>query len=431
MKRLKKFWLALIAAFPFAAGAATPWVFGGLAGVGALAGFSVYRSLTPVDMTSAMNFFSSCWSCQMFSDVIFTISDLMAPIYSAIGLVIIPMCLALTAIWFAWRLLAGYIGQGKVESAWNLSGNLGVHILKMSFVSVLLLAPLPKIITSVAIEPIFSAGFYVNQMAVGDETLSACMVATAVSDPVSVSPEAGNRGIFSSKMRHHLTCEIAQVHKLTGLGMTTGWTLLNMAFDSEYMHKILWGIPFMPNVFVFFSGLLIFVLFFMALIPVPVYFLQILVRLGMDLIMLPFMLMSWLFSGWKIFPNGGKSVRAIIDDVIRGTLGIAMIGVFLSFALILLDAVFGDWQGASALGVALSQNDPTILMDGLMLKNNSLIVIVLLGLFFAMFMTMIPQLIKKLFSSVAIPNEFYEKTKKNLLTIRDLIKKQYAAYKKE
>ena len=150
----------------------------------------------------------------------------------------------------------------------------------------------------------------------------------------------------------------------------------------------------------------------------------------MDLVMLPFMLMSWLFKGWAIFPNGGRNIKTMIDDVIKATGGIALIGVFVTFAVMFLNAVFGRWQGADRLATALAQNDSTILMDGLMMRNDSIITILLMGIFVAMFMTMIPALVKTLFANVAVPNSFYETTKKNINIVWGNLKKWYAALKK-
>lgn len=434
MSRLKKFWIIFLSFLPFTAGAVAPLVVGLIAGVGAIAGFSIYRSAAPVNMSDALSFFSSCWSCQMFSDIMSAMSNLLPRAFHAIGQVIIPFAFAMTAIWFAWNLLAGYIGAGTdkkwASEPWSMAGDFGTHLVKLTFVVALLALPLPRMITNVFVEPVFNIGLSLNHVVSGDETFSACVVATAVADPVSIDPRAAEMGAYTPQLRHNLACELATVHQMTGLGMTAGWTMLNMSFNSEYMHKILWDVPFFPNIPIFFAGLLIFVLFFFALLPVPLYFLQVFITLTLDLIMLPLMLLSWLFSGWKIFPQGGKSVQAIVNDVIKNTAGIALIGVFVSFAVIFLDAVFGSWSGASALSESLSNNDPTILMDGLMLHNDSLITIVLMGLFIAMFMTMIPALIKTLFANVAIPEKFYEGTKKNLNTMWSNVKKWYKAVKK-
>lgn len=412
MNRFRKFWIVFLSFLPFAAGAVAPWVVGAIAGVGVLAGFAIYRTAVPVNMSDALNFFSTCWSCQMFSDVIGTMSDILPGVYSAIGAVIIPFAAAFLAIWFAWQLLSNYMNAKNIEP-WSLSGDFGVRVIKLAVVCGLLVAPLPRMINDIAIEPIFNVGMSMNHIVVGDDEFNNCIIATAIADPASVSVDAASRGAFSPKLRHNLACELGVVHQMTGLGMAVGWTMLNMAFNEKYMHKIILDIPIFPNVLIFFSGLLILVLFFAALLPIPIFFLEIFINLSLDLIMLPLNLLAWIFNGWKILPGGGKNIESIIDDVVKGTLGLALTGIFVTFAIMFLDAMFGDWGGANALVTALAQNDSTILMDGLMMRNDSIVTIILMGIFIAMFMTSIPALIETLFN-VKISDKFYQTTKKNL-----------------
>lgn len=429
MNRLKKFWITFLSFLPLTAGAAAPFIIGGIAGVGVIAGFSIYRSTAPVDMNGAYSFFSSCWSCQMFSDIMATMSNMLPRIYSALGHVIIPFAVMLSAIWFAWRLVDNFLNQ-KVEQPWSVANTFTTHLLKLAFVSTILVAPLPRLISEIAIEPIFNVGLSLNRAVVHDDQFDACVVATAIADPVSIDEQAANQGAFSPKLRHNLACELAGVHQMTGLGMTVGWTMMNMAFDSDYMHEIMWGIPIFPNVIMLFGGLAILVLFFMALLPIPLYFLEIFITLSMDLIMLPLMLLAWLFKGWKISLAGaGNTIRGIIDYVISSTLGLAITGVFVAFVIMFLNAIFGDWAGAPALATALTNNDSKFLMDALMMRNDSLITIILMGIFIAMFMTMIPALAKSLFQ-VQISTKFYDTTKKNIDIVWKNLKKWYETMKK-
>ena len=429
MSKLKKFWIVFLSFLPFSAGAVAPFVVGAIAGVGVIAGFSIYRTTVPVDMAGAMNFFSSCWSCQMFSDIMATMSGLLPRVYNAIGAAVLPFCAGLMAIWFAWKLFSGFI-NAKVEEPWSIVSDFGTKFIKLAFVGALVMVPLPRMLTDIVIEPIFNVGLSLNRVVAGNDEFAKCVVATAIADPVSVSGAAAADGAFSPRLRHNLACEIANVHQMTGLGMTVGWTMLNMAFDSEYMHKIMWEIPIFPNVPIFFAGLLILVLFFFALIPVPLYFLEVFITLAMDLIMLPFMLMSWLFRGWGIFPNGGRNIQNMIDDVIKATAGIALVGVFVTFSIMFLNAIFGQWDGANRLELAMQQNDPTILMDGLMMRNDSIITILLMGIFMAMFMTMIPTLVKTLFANVKIPTDAYETAKRDLKILQKRVQKWYESLKK-
>ena len=64
-----------------------------------------------------------------------------------------------------------------------------------------------------------------------------------------------------------------------------------------------------------------------------------------------------------------------------------------------------------------------------MMRNDSLVTIVLMGIFIAMFMTLIPALAKSLFQ-VQISTDFYDTTKKNAEIIWENLKKWYSAMKK-
>lgn len=428
MNWLKKVFVIFMTAMPFTGSAlAIPFAVGAIAGVGVIAGFSIYRNAAPVDMNDAMNFFSTCWTCDMFSSVMSTMSTILPRVYSAIGIAIIPVIIVLGAIWFAWRLVDGFINT-KVDEPWSVASFGTTMFIKMGIVAALLAVPLPRILGDGIITPVFNVGLTLNHAITSDDAFARCMVATAAADAVTVGA-VENHGAYSPKLRHNLTCELANVHQMTGLGMTAGWTMLNMSFNEKYMHKLFLGIPIFPNVPIFMAGLLVLVLFFVALVPVPLYFLEVFIKLSMDLIMLPLMLMSWLFSGWKIMPNGKKNIQTIINDVVSGTLGIAAVGVFVTFSVMFLNAVFGAYPGAGRLAAAIEQNDSTILMDGLMLQNDSFITILLMGIFISMFMIMTVSLAKT-YLNINISQDFYDTAKKNMNTVVENVKKWYAAIKK-
>jgi len=423
---------------PLSAGAIAPLAIGAIGGAVSIAGFSIYRSMSPVNMADALSFFSSCWSCGMFNDIMLVLSNILPRIYSAIGQICIPMAFALTAVYFGWEVLKGYLGmdgQPRSPDAWNFSGKLGTHLVKLTFVTLLLAFPLPRFINSVAIEPIFNIGLALShsvdvRMAPdinNENSFESCLVATAVMDPSSTDRAAANNGSFSPKLRHNLACQIGQVHQMTGLGMTAGWTVMNMAFNDEYMYKLIFDIPIFPNVAMLLAGLLVTVLFFFALLPIPLYFLQTFIELAMSLVMLPLMLLAWLFQDadgkpWMIFPDGKKNIQGIIDKVIQNTLGIAMVGIFTAFSILFLNAAFGKWEGASLLQAAIEKNDSHILIDGLLMNNDSLVTIVMMGLFLAIFMNAIPALSQALFGNVKIPTNLYEETKSNFTKIVSNVK---------
>ena len=117
MNRFKKFLIVFLSFLPSSASAVAAWVIGLGAGVATIAGISIYRSITTLDTNGALDFFSSCWSCQMFSDVLATMSRLLPPVYNAIGTTIVPVAFALTAIWFAWTLLSNFTNS-KFDVLW-------------------------------------------------------------------------------------------------------------------------------------------------------------------------------------------------------------------------------------------------------------------------------------------------------------------------
>jgi len=430
MKSLKKFWAFLIGLFPCGAWALAPLAIGAIvAGVGVV-GVSIWRSVSPVNMQQAFDFFSSCWTCQIFSDVMISMSDLLPGVYKSLGLIVIPMSAALLAILIAWRLTSNMI-NGTTESSSKLLGNFSTYMVKLCVLIGLLLMPLPRLITDIFIEPAFTIGTSFDYMVSNNDNFSECMVATAISDPVSISESASKYGAFSPKLRHQLACEVANVHQVTGLGMTIGWAILNSAFDVKYQHKILASLPIFPNIPLFCAGLLILILYFYALLPIPLYFLEIFIKLAMDLIMLPLMLMAWMFDedGFAIFPKGGQTIRKMIDDVIKAVVGIALTVVFLTFSVMFLNAAFGNWSGASVLQQAIAQNDSQFLIDGLLLANDSIITAILMGVFIAMFMTMIPQLTEMLFK-IKISDKYYKTAESDIKNIWKNIKKWGTAIKK-
>ncbi len=430
MKWIKKFFMVWAAMLPMASWGVAPFVLGGAAvGVGII-GATIWRNIAPVDVAQALDFFTSCWTCQIFSDVMVVMSDLLPGVYRALGLVIIPMSVALLAMFIGWRLTSGFF-NGKLEEADKMAGNFGAYMVRLVVVASVLLIPLPRLITNVLIEPALTIGTSIDYAVSQDNKFAECMIATSLADPAVVSADAANYGAFSPKLRHQLACEVANVHQVTGLGMTVGWTIMGMAFNSDYMHKILSNIPIFPNVPYFFLGLLIFVLYFYALLPIPLYFLEIFITLSMDLIMLPLMLMSWMFDdeNFKLFPKGGKTIRQMIDDVIKAVIGIALTVIFLTFSIKFLNATFGSMESINILHETIINNDSTILMEGLVAQKTSLVTLILMGVFFAMFMTMIPQLTNMLFN-IKISNKYYETAKNDLNTMWKNLKKWGEAIKK-
>ncbi|MBO4672187.1 MAG: hypothetical protein J5608_00855 [Alphaproteobacteria bacterium] len=423
---------------PFSAGGFSLLAAGGIALGTGIIGMSVYRSISPVKITDALSFFSTCWSCQLFSDVIGKMSEILPRIYHAMGAVMIPFLFGLTAIWIAWQILKPYItaGNGNFDG-WSLGGKFGTQVAKLLFVVALLAVPLPRMISSAIIEPVFNIGLSMNYSISALDSRSnyaTCVIATAIADKASIEEDISKPATvsaFSPRFRHNLTCQIANIHQMTGLGMTVGWTMLNSSFEYRRMHKLMFGIPLFPNIPLMFMGALILVLYLAALLPVPLFFLEIIVKLSMDFVLLPLTLLGWLFKDWKIVSFGKGSVQKTINDVISGVLGLAMTGIFITFSVMVLNAAFGSWQGADVLKQAIEQNDSIMLIDSLMSTagSKSLITLIMLGIFITMFMSMIPALAKTLFN-VTISDKYYQTTKKDLGLMWSGVKKFWKSAKK-
>ena len=141
MSRLKKFWIAFLSFLPLTAAAWAPFVIAGAAGAVAIAGFSIYRSLSPVSMTDAYQFFSTCWSCEMFSGIMSTMSDILPKIYSALGKTVVPFAILLMAIWLAWTLIDNFLNNKNkdFETPWSLASDFTNRFVKLGIVSIFLL----------------------------------------------------------------------------------------------------------------------------------------------------------------------------------------------------------------------------------------------------------------------------------------------------
>lgn len=429
MNRLKKFWITFFSFF--ITGVASAGIIGTIAGsiitgVIVMTGVSLFRTALPYDMPSAYEFFSNCWTCQMFADILAIMSGFISQIYSSVGRVTAGLAVVLTMVWFAWKLFSGFI-NAKVDDPWSITETFTHHLVKLFLVTALLLSPLPRMISDIAIRPIFNIGLVLNRAIDDGPEFNSCLVSTAVMD-TSVDSRADEREAFSPRLRHEMACELLGVHRLTGMGLTYGWTLTQLAFDYEHAHKFLFG-AFFPNIPLGFSGLLLLAVFMMALLPIPMYFLEIFIKLSLDLVMLPLMLLSWLFKGWAISLEGaGKTIRGIIDDVINGALGLGLTGVFVTFGISLLDTVVEKSTGATSV-LELIQNNNTDAVANSVLGGESYISLLLVGAFIAMFMSSIPALAKTLFS-VEISQEFYDSAKNNVQTMWNNGKKIWENLKK-
>jgi hypothetical protein len=372
-------------------------------------GTSIYRSFVPVDMAGTLRFFESCWSCGMFSDIIRGLSLSIPKIYSTIGDNVVPIAAGLTFVWFAWTILSDYIKIKNETNPWELTRKFGVHLIKLTFVAALLMFPLPRFMMDTFLGPIMTVGLSYNHtaknyLAPDNGEFSACMIATAVSDKADAGAEA-----FDPKLRHNMACQLANFHRMTGLGMTVGWTFAQMAFSGRYMYKF-GPLPILPNILLLLSGIMITVIFLLALFPVPIYFFKAFVRLSLDLIMLPLMLLGWLFADWKnIFPTGSGSIKEVVESTFKDAFGITLVGLLTGLAVLLLRDLTGTAaNGTNALIAALDEankgSGTVDLMDALIKKNGSMINLIFAGIFIMMLMNAIPKRVERLFKSAKLPD---------------------------
>jgi len=426
MKNLKRV-LPLFLFVPFGAAAVPPIVIGLLGIALVTAGYSAFRGLVPLNLRQSFEFFSSCWSCDVFSKILYAMSSFIPKAYHAIGTAVIPIAAGLTLVYFAWQIASDYLHL-KLRDPWQIAYDVGIHLIKLAVVVVLLAFSLPRFVSDYFIQPIMSVGLSYNSVIRGQimpegsefkDSLPTCIVATAAASsgvprnqPSNANGQQSNMndqqadveisddGAFSPKLMINMLCQIAEAHRLTGLGMTVGSTILDMSFVFPYS----WF--FIPNLFYVLLGLILMIMFLWALIPVPIYFLEVFVNLSLNLVMLPLMLLGWLFEKWGLFPGGvkGKGIKGIIDDIVKNTCGIALVGIFIGFALMFLNSMIGRSGGLDALTEAIKNNSARQLMNALQSNNKSLFVLILSGLFIGAFMNAIPNLVTKLFKNVHIPD---------------------------
>ncbi|MDR1696880.1 MAG: hypothetical protein LBR41_01510 [Rickettsiales bacterium] len=438
---MKKLFLALFwFLIPGSCLAFAPIIVGGIAGATAILGASVFRSIAPVDTVSALQFFSQCWTCDIFGGIMSSMSDILPGAYSALGPIMITVIFSLFAIYIAWMIFSNYAGiSDKQQDGWGFASDFTGKLVRAGIAAALLTAPLPRIISDIMIEPMFNVGLSFghafDNAVMPDNRINSfesCLVATSVLDPDSATPAAAAHGAFSPKLRHNIECQLAGVHQMTGLGMATGWTMLNMAFNHQHMYKIMWDtVPIFPNIMLFLAGAGVLALFLFALLPIAVYFLEIFIRVSLNLIMLPLVFLAWVFDGWTILPPGAKTLKDMVNELVKDVFSVAVVGTLTGFSVVFMNAVFGETGGADTLRAAFETGDANILIDGLMMNNNSFITIVLLGIFLAMFMGQIPALAKALFKNVAIPDKMYKDMESGAKKLYDNVKKTLSNMKKK
>lgn len=401
----------------------------------ALTGFANYKSYSLLTMDGAFNFFSSCWTCGIFSGIINAFSSLLNVVYLSLGEFMIYIMVLVTAVWIAYEILMSFIKAKPVASSWDYLNKFLPHLVKMAFIAGVLLLPMPRLLISTFVEPVVYVAMSYNKVVdkhFSDDnhknSYNECLIATLIQD--SQTPHHPDDA-FSPMFRSALACHLASVHRLAGTGLTVGWTFMKEAFDVKHFYKIAF-LPVFPNLGLLLAGFLLIAVFLVVLLPVPLYILEVVINLAIDFIFLPLIFLGWLFNGNPFFIGDSHSLKKIIENFIRGFAGISMVLIFVSFAMFFMDSILSPADPSGAfIQNAISQNNPDLLVEGMTLKNGSFMTLIFSGVFLAMFMFLLIKLVKTLFAEVSVPEKYLNVTKQNIKYISDVSKNLYKIFSKK
>ena len=94
-----------------------------------------------------------------------------------------------------------------------------------------------------------------------------------------------------------------------------------------------------------------------------------------------------------------------------------------------VNSAFSRSSGILKIKEIIESGDSQEIINGLLLNNDSLITVILMGVFIAMFMTMIPQL-TSMFFKVKISDKYYQTAKNDVGTMWKDLKKMWSSIKK-
>ncbi|MCL2629878.1 MAG: hypothetical protein FWD33_04330 [Alphaproteobacteria bacterium] len=375
----------------------------------------VYRNFVPTNTALAFNFFSSCWTCRIFSGVTNALSNAAATVYSNLGEFVAILAVVLTPIWFAFVLLGKFVSSNPETNAidgWKIGTGFGLHILKLVFISALLLMPLPQLVTRTAIEPAMNIALSFQRVLSEADTensvkFDACLIAS-----VALENPQHNQGLFSMGFKNKMRCSIASLHSLTATGITAGWLLFNSAFDVNHMYKFKDTVPFFPNIGMILMGFILIIVYLWIILPIALVFLEFVMKLAIDMIFLPMTLLGWLFKGNKIWEVKDTDVQEIITGVIKMAVSLGLVMIFMGFALMLTGYALGGEGSMAALGQAFMNNDARAIIGQDSFINSATMNLVMIGLFLAIFITTMTKLIQNLVNGAHWPDKMLADAKK-------------------
>ena len=94
-----------------------------------------------------------------------------------------------------------------------------------------------------------------------------------------------------------------------------------------------------------------------------------------------------------------------------------------------VNSAFSRSSGILKIKEIIESGDSHEIINGLLLNNDSLITVILMGVFIAMFMTMIPQL-TSMFFKVQISYKYYQTAKNDAGAMWKELKKMWSSIKK-
>lgn len=385
-----------------------------------LLGYTIYRNFVPVDMIQAQSIFGSCWSCSLISNVILFLSNSIGEMYKNGAVIIKIVCFWLLFIWVVKKVISIFLNLKQNQNIFTISGEFGKQMLKFTIVMFLLNVPFPKMLSDVVVEPIVNIAFSLNSAIIGDANLDKCVITTAINDYDLNNDKTKNTNVFSQKLRNTLTCFVSMVHSVFGQGITVGWSVINTALDVKYYWK-LFGIPFFPNIFILLAGALIISIFLFSLLPLISFFFEIIIKLGIKLLMLPIVLFNWLFKDWTITSFGNISLQDTLKYLIHNLISFVINSILFIFGITLANSLFN--HGGDSVKQAFVNNDPTIILDGLMLRNESFVSLILIGLFIMFYVVSVKNILQKLFGDYNLSTSYYDQFKKDTDIIYKNMKK--------
>ncbi len=283
---------------------------------------------------------ATCWSCPYAMQIIDLFSTISVSIYKELAPAMIILLGVTFVGYIVYKMITGFFGL-SMPTPTNLLEDLAPKFFAAVIIIPILLMPTPKFIYNYMVEPLIGLGSgYGNKMMeiVSEKDVkSYCLLQYMESDKT-----ASQNTAFSANFRQSVVCSISQSHQINTLGLSLGNALLINSIAST---NLTWG--FLPNCGMAFSGIVIFGVYFVALILYPMLLIGALFELGFVLAFLPFILFSFITTrGQGKIPFLGGAFKASIVHLIQAS----MMFLFLPFMLSISHIIFQTGLGMETIG---------------------------------------------------------------------------------